>query len=154
MNSIQIRLAQASDIEALMPLVREFYAHERLLLNEARYLELAQMLVAKPDLGRLVVVEESGGLIGYAVIGFGFSLEFAGRDALLDEFYLREAYRGRGFGTKVVEAIEEICRAQGISAFHLEADYVTARVHEYYTRLGFRDHERHLMTKWLRSPRG
>ena len=153
MSSSKIRLVEASDIEALMPVVREFYEYERLQLNETRYAELARMLVAKPDMGRMLVVEESGALVGYAVIGFGFSLEFGGRDALLDEFYLREASRGRGIGTKVVEVVEDLCRAQGISAIHLEADYVNARVHEYYKRMGFRDHERHLMTKWLRSSR-
>jgi GNAT superfamily N-acetyltransferase len=152
-SSSKIRLAEASDIEALMPLVREFYEYERLQLNETRYAELARMLVAKPDMGRMLVVEESGALVGYAVIGFGFSLEFGGRDALLDEFYLREAFRGHGIGTKVVEVVEDLCRAQGISAIHLEADHFNARVHEYYKRMGFRDHERHLMTKWLRSSR-
>ena len=153
MSSVQIRFATSADIQRLLPLVREFYEYERLQLNETRYVELAQMLVAHPDLGRMMVVEESGELVGYAVVGFGFSLEFGGRDALLDEFYVHEPYRGRGIGTKVMEAVEELCRSQGIKAIHLEADHFNARVHEYYKRMGFRDHERHLMTKWLQSPR-
>jgi GNAT superfamily N-acetyltransferase len=152
-TSIQIRLAQLADVDALMPLVREFYIYERLRLNEARYVELAQTLVGNPELGRMLVVEQRGALIGYAVVGFGFSLEFGGRDALLDEFYLREQHRGSGIGTKVIKAAEELCRAHGIGAIHLEADHFNMRVHEYYKRMGFRDHKRHLMTRWLRPPR-
>jgi GNAT superfamily N-acetyltransferase len=152
-SSTQIRLADPADIEAVMPLVREFYAYERLELNSDRYVQLAQTLISNSDLGKMLVVEDRGVLIGYAVVGFGFSLEFGGRDALLDEFYLCESHRGQGIGAKILETVEEVCRTQGIHAIHLEADHFNVRVHEYYKRMGFRDHERHLMTKWLRTPR-
>ena len=146
----KIRLAVTEeDVERIMPLVREFYVYERLQLNEARYRELALQLVEDDALGRLLVIELDSVLVGYVVIGFGFSLEFGGRDALLDEFYLREAFRGHGVGTTVLRTIEELCRAKGILAIHLEADYVNGRVHEFYKRIGYRDHERHLMTKWI-----
>jgi len=133
----------------MMPLVRGFYVYEKLVLDEGRYRELALELIANENLGRLLVIETENELIGYAVIGFGFSLEFGGRDALLDEFYLLEAHRGQGIGTQLISVMEELCRAKGIGAVHLEADYVNVRVHEFYKRLGFRDHERHLMTKWI-----
>jgi hypothetical protein len=32
---------------------------------------------------------------------------------------------------------------------HLEADHFNERAHDLYLRLGFKDHKRHLMTKWL-----
>ena len=123
-----IRLGVAEDVERMMPLVREFYVYERLPLNEARYRELAKQLVENDALGRLLVIELDGELVGYAVVGFGFSLEFGGRDALLDEFYLRKSFRGRGIGSAVLQSVEELCRAKGILAIHLEADYVNARV--------------------------
>ena len=91
-----IRVAYHDDVERMMPLVREFYAYEKLTLNEERYRELARELIAHENLGKLLVIELAGELVGYAVIGFGFSLEFGGRDALLDEFYLREPFRGGG----------------------------------------------------------
>ena len=144
-----IRLAETSDIERMMPAVRAFYVYERLVLDEVRYRELCIELMATDALGRLLVVESNGEVIGYAVVGFGFSLEFGGRDALLDEFYVREEHRGHGIGTRVLTAVEELCRAKGFRALHLEADYVNARVHEFYKRNGFKDHERHLMTKWI-----
>jgi GNAT superfamily N-acetyltransferase len=144
-----IRIAEAADVERMMPLVREFYIYERLVLDEARYRKLALELIANEELGRLLVIESEAEMIGYAVIGFGFSLEFGGRDALLDELYVRESHRGHGIGTQAIAEVEELCRAQEIGVVHLEADYVNARVHEFYKWLGFRDHERHLMTKWI-----
>jgi GNAT superfamily N-acetyltransferase len=144
-----IRLAEISDLGRMMPLVHEFYVFERLKLDDSRYRELCLELIEKEELGRLLVIDADGELIGYAVVGFGFSLEFGGRDALLDEFYVQEEYRGHGIGGRVLAAVEELSRAKGIRALHLEADYVNARVHEFYKRQGFRDHERHLMTKWI-----
>jgi GNAT superfamily N-acetyltransferase len=143
----RIRIAEAADVDRMMPLVREFYVHEKLALDEARYRDLALELIAKDEQGKLLVIESDGELIGYAVIGFGFSLEFGGRDALLDEFYVSEAHRGGGIGTQLISVVEELCRAKGISALHLAADYANVRAHELYKRLGFRDHERHWMTK-------
>src|SRR4051812_36092861 len=136
-----IRKAEVADVERMMPLVREFYAFEKLVLDEQRYRELAIDLMGNDQLGRLLVIESDVDLIGYAVIGFGFSLEFGGRDALLDEFYIRPDRRGHGIGTRVLSSVEELCRAKEIRAVHLEADYVNARAHEFYKRMGYRDHE-------------
>jgi hypothetical protein len=36
--------------------------------------------------------------VGCVVLTLGYSLELLGRDAFIDEFYLREVYRGRGWG--------------------------------------------------------
>ena len=147
--SVRYELAEPCDLLALLPLAREFYALEKLPFDEQQYRSLLTSLVANPEFGRLIVVFHNTELIGYLVMGFGFSLEFGGRDALIDEFYLREPYRGRGTGTAVLEYAERLCREAAIRAVHLEADHVNVRVHEYYLRMGFRDHARHLMTKWL-----
>jgi GNAT superfamily N-acetyltransferase len=42
--------------------------------------------------------------VGYIVLTFGYSLEYLGRDAFIDEFYLRESYRGRRWGRRTLES--------------------------------------------------
>jgi GNAT superfamily N-acetyltransferase len=83
------------------------------------------------------------------VLTFGFSLEFHGRNALLDELYLREEFRGRGLGRASLVRAEEICRREGIRAVHLEVDRVNVRAQEVYRKAGYKDHDRYLLTKWL-----
>ena len=129
--------------------MRQFYAFERLPFDPARGEELLRQLLADDRLGRLVVMELEKTIAGYLVLGFGFSLEFGGRDALLDEFYVLPEHRGQGIGAAALEFAFQLCRASGIRAVHLEADYFNQRAHEFYRRAGFKDHERHLMTKWL-----
>ena len=129
--------------------MRDFYAFERLPYDEHRQHQLVLQLIHNPALGRLLVFEHGGELLGYMVLGFGFSLEFHGRDCLLDEFYVVPHHRSKGIGRAAVEFALATCRDMGIRAVHLEADYVNVRGHEFYKRLGFKDHERHLMTQWI-----
>jgi GNAT superfamily N-acetyltransferase len=147
--AVSFRFAKVRDIEALLPLMRDFYVFERLRFEETRQRQLVSQLVQSPDLGRLILFEHTGELLGYMVLGFGFSLEFHGRDCLLDEFYVVPEHRSKGIGRAAVEFAIATCREMGIRAVHLEADYVNVRGHEFYKRLGFKDHERHLMTLWI-----
>jgi ribosomal protein S18 acetylase RimI-like enzyme len=94
-------------------------------------------------------IEVAGAVAGYAVLAFGFSLEFHGRDAFLDELYVRESFRGSGVGTACLEWLEAVCRAEGVHALHLEVDRTNAGAKRLYHRLGYGDHDRHLLTKWL-----
>ena len=143
------RFATPHDIERFLPLMHDFYVFERLSYDEGRQRDLIGKLLADENLGRLIVFESREQLLGYMVLGFGFSLEFHGRDCLIDEFYVVPEHRSKGIGKEAVEFALEACRKLGIAAVHLEADYVNVRGHEFYKRLGFKDHERHLMTRWL-----
>jgi ribosomal protein S18 acetylase RimI-like enzyme len=140
------RFAQAHDIAALLPLMRDFYEYERLPYDAARTEGMLRELMSDERLGRVILIEEADALVGYMILTFGYSLEFGGRDALIDEFYVRPEARGKGIGCHAITHVTELCRQRGITKIHLEADYFNERVHEFYKRLGFRDHERHLMT--------
>lgn len=143
------RLATPDDIGGLLPLMLDFYTFERLLYDEERLRRLLSDLISDQSLGRLIVFESDDNLVGYMVLGFGFSLEFHGRDCFIDEFYVLPTHRCKGIGQAAIGFATELCRSLGIKAVHLEADHFNVRGHEFYKRLGFKDHDRHLMTLWL-----
>ncbi len=143
------RAGAPADIETILPMMEDFYVFEKIPYDASRSRRLLHQLVDDPRLGRLIVFERNKEIVGYLVLGFGFSLEFGGIDALLDEFYVRPEFRGRAIGRAALEFACDLCRDLGIRALHLEADTVNTRVHEFYLRSGFRDHPRHLMTRWL-----
>jgi GNAT superfamily N-acetyltransferase len=147
--NIAFRFAEIADTDDLLPLMRDFYAFERLCYEESRQRRLISELIANENLGRLVLFDSVNELLGYMVLGFGFSLEFHGRDCFIDEFYVRPEHRCRGIGGAAVEFALTTCRDLGIKAVHLEADHFNVRGHGFYKRLGFNDHPRHLMTRWL-----
>jgi GNAT superfamily N-acetyltransferase len=133
----------------LLGLMREFYSIEHLPYDEGVARRALGELWSNPALGRVYLIRLGEELAGYVVLTFGFSLEFRGRDALVDELYVREAHRGRGVGTRCLEWVEGVCRAEEIHALHLEVDHVNLRAKRLYHRVGYRDHDRHLLTKWL-----
>jgi ribosomal protein S18 acetylase RimI-like enzyme len=104
-------------------------------------------LAGRPDLGELWVAADQGRIIGYLAITWGFSLEYHGRDAFVDELYLAPEYRGRGLGRRALEVAEAACRARGVRALHLEVERANARAEALYRQHGFSDHDRRLMTR-------
>jgi GNAT superfamily N-acetyltransferase len=95
------------------------------------------------------LVEHDNAPAGYAVLTYGYSLEFLGRDAFVDEVYLRPAYRGRGWGRQTLRALEKSARAAGVNAIHLEAMRGNNRARRVYRQLGFSRRPSELMSKLL-----
>ena len=142
-------LAGPDDEDLLIVLLREFYAVEHLPFDEQVCRAGLRQLLANPAFGSIQLLHVGERIAGYMVLTFGFSLEFHGRDALLDELYLREEFRSRGLGRASLDQAEEICRREGIRALHLEVDRVNLRAQEVYRKAGYKDHDRYLLTKWL-----
>jgi GNAT superfamily N-acetyltransferase len=143
----EFRIAAPGDLETLLPFVREFWVIERLPFVEPAVRRALAGILANPDFGRVVAIELESLPIGYYVLTLGYSLEHLGRDAFVDELYLREAQRGRGIGARALAHAVELCAQLGIAALHLEVDHVNPRARALYERNGFVAHERALMTR-------
>jgi GNAT superfamily N-acetyltransferase len=144
-------LAAASDAALLVPLLREFYAYDHISFDEPEARRALAQLLGDARLGRVYLIRVADELIGYFVLTFGFSLEFKGRDAFVDELFLRAEFRGRGIGTHALAVAEETCRAENVRALHLEVERANAGAQEVYRRAGFKDHDRYLLTKWIEA---
>jgi GNAT superfamily N-acetyltransferase len=153
MNTL-IRPALLSDIPGILTQMQEFYAGER-IVYDPRHAEVALTeLIRKRNLGVALIVLADGRPAGYCIVTFGFSLEFRGRFALLDELYIREECRGEGLGGRCLTVVEDLCRSEGIRALRLEVETANGRARGFYRRVGFQEHDRRLMTKWIRLTEG
>jgi GNAT superfamily N-acetyltransferase len=94
-------------------------------------------------------VESQARAVGYAAATLGFSFEYRGREAFVDELFIAEGHRGRGLGRQALELAETYCRDMGVNAIHLEVERHREPALELYRRRGFEDHGRYLLTKWL-----
>jgi ribosomal protein S18 acetylase RimI-like enzyme len=152
MATLGFRAAHLRDLPLLLELMQELYGYEErpFQLNRA---EIAmQQLLDQASLGQVYFVIVNTEIAGYVVLTFGFSLEFGGRDAFIDELYLKEAYRGQGIGGKTLEFVAQICRTEKIQALHLEVDVGNQRAQTLYEKAGFLIRSSHLMSKSLHSP--
>ena len=148
-HDVRIAPATSDDLEDLMPLMQEFYAGERLSFDERVLRRALVELWREPLHGAVWLARFGGSAVGYGVLCFGFSLEYRGRDAFVDELFVRPDRRNSGIGSHLLDAMEAACRESGIDALHLEVDHDNPHGRRLYVRRGFVDHERNLMTKWL-----
>jgi ribosomal protein S18 acetylase RimI-like enzyme len=143
------RLAQPADLEAVLALHRDFFAEDGYPLREEESRANLALLLKDPNLGRVFVIEDSGSVVGYLILTFGFNLEFGGRNALVDELYVAPGHRSRGLGSQALAAAEELCHELGIRAIHLVVERYKEDAQALYRRVGFVAYERDVMTKTL-----
>lgn len=149
LTTITHRLAAIADLPILLELVKEFHALG-LPFDEADSDALKDLLTNK-SLDQVWLIQQENQVIGYIILTLGYSLEYRGRDAWIDEFYIRPNYQGQGIGTKTLAFVENACHSLGVQALHLEADFKNPSAQRLYHRVGYTGHDRYLMTKWLSS---
>lgn len=148
MNAL-FQLVSDPEIGVVLPLMREFYSQQHMQFDEAVALAVLKKLVSNPSLGQMYLIFHGTELAGYFALTFCFSLEFQGKFGLLDELFIREQFRGHKLGRSVVEFAERICRELHIKALRLEVGTGNTVAQSLYRSEGFKQEERHLMTKWL-----
>jgi ribosomal protein S18 acetylase RimI-like enzyme len=151
MSQLTIREATLQDEAELLRMMRLLAEQEpgKILFDEAVARATFQRFLSLPAFGRVWLLCEGNIPVGYIVLTIGFSFEFHGHDAFIDELYVDAAYRRRGHGRKAVTLLEEKAREMGVNAIHLEVDRGNDPALELYRRIGYQDHNRFLMTKWL-----
>jgi GNAT superfamily N-acetyltransferase len=130
--------------------MEEYYAYDGLPFERDRAAAACGVLFGDPDGAALWFLEDAGEIAGYLVLTFGYSLEYGGRDAFVDEIYLRESHRGRGLGARAIAFAEGECRRRGVRALHLEVARENGNARSFYERMQFVDQERVLLTKRIR----
>ncbi len=144
--SVSFHLATPADLDTLTDLVDEFTAEEGYPYDRAAVRAILARMLARDDIGRAWLIRDDGEVAGYVAVCFGWSIEFRGRDAFIDELFVRPAFRGRGHGTAAMKLVAENAPALGVRALHLEVERHNKGARRLYERLGYRDHQRHLLT--------
>lgn len=148
-NDPQFRVAIESDADLLLDFMRSYYEFDGHGFDREKARGALVSLLRDPNLGRAWLILDDGSPIGYIVICVGYSLEWLGRDAFVDEFYLREEYRGRGWGQKIMTFVEDAARDLGVRALHLEVVDGNEPAGHLYRKLGFQPHHSTLLSKWI-----
>jgi ribosomal protein S18 acetylase RimI-like enzyme len=150
MATTAIASARPENIPVLIRLMQEYYAFDGVEFEQDNAVLALTTLLRNEGFGRVWLVWQDDLPVGYVVITFGYSLEFGGRDAFIDELYIQKPYRGLGIGTTILKRVESTLRALGIGALHLEVEGDNQRAQQFYAANGFEARQRfHLMSKRL-----
>lgn len=143
--SAALHLAKPDDLDRLCALVASFHAEEGIDQSEdARRAGLAPLLDGIPH-GAAYLIGPARAPIGYVILSFGWSVEFGGMDATIDELFIRPPVRGRGVASEVLISLPRALAQGGIKALHLEVDHANDTAKRLYARSGFAPRDRYLL---------
>jgi ribosomal protein S18 acetylase RimI-like enzyme len=141
----QFFVAGRDDIETILQLQQEFYGIET-YRDTAK--EVLRTLIDNAIYGKVWLIMINGQVSGYMILTLGYSFELKGKNAFLDELYLKPQYRDNGIEERAVDFLTTQAKATGIKAIHLQVDINNEAGITLYRRYGFQDHSRGLMTRW------
>ncbi len=148
--SASLRLARPEDLDRLMSLVTAFHQEAGIVQDsDKRRDALAPLLEGIPH-GCVYLIGPGRAPLGYAILTFGWSVEFGGMDGFVDEIYIRPAVRNRGIASEVLHDLPKALAEAGLTALHLEVDRGNEAAQKLYLRSGFKPRDRYmLMSKTL-----
>ena len=136
-EDFNIRRAGPADLECSLPLVAAFHAEEGVDSSPEDRRAAVSHILGDTDIGEMWLIETAGEAVGYLVLAYGFSIEFNGRDAFLDEIFVTKAARGRGLGRAALRKARGDMAARGVKAIHLEVAVDNDRAQKLYAEEGF-----------------
>jgi ribosomal protein S18 acetylase RimI-like enzyme len=155
---IQLRNLTETGFVQYKPFLIEGYAQDisknyRVSVEEARLSSANQIEallgqgLASPNqfLYDIVLANENGEtFIGY----LWFTTDDTKRQCFIYDFYLHEAFRGKGWGKKTLEVLEGLMKEQRIESIGLHVFAHNTAAHELYVKLGYQVTSFN-MQKWL-----
>ena len=150
MQKVILRDATIADLDQLVEFMRNLQADDpwSCEFTDAGARKAVEELLRNPSSGRAWLICLDGEAIGYIVLTFDYSLEYRGKCAWVDEFFIRKESRGKGLGSQALQIFSEKARELGAKTVHLEVNRGNPAI-DLYRRAGFADHGRYLMTRWL-----
>ena len=132
-----IRPAAASDVPAILALIRELAEYERSASSVVATEDLLRTALFGPSPAAFCHVAEDGGeVVGMALWFLNFST-WQGRHGLyLEDLYVRPSHRGSGLGKALLETLVGIARERGYGRVEWVVLDWNTPAHDFYRSLG------------------
>jgi ribosomal protein S18 acetylase RimI-like enzyme len=135
---VELRPLGRDDFRVALGLVRELYelpqADADLDRHRARY----ERLIGNPDAAPFLALAD-GKPAGLVIFRFRRRLNFATYEGWVSDLYVRPAFRGRGIGRVLMQAVIAEWRLREGHSVMLETGYSNVAARGLYESLGFRD---------------
>ncbi len=136
---------QMTDIPAVLDMMQDFYAIDGYPIDIAHSQKLWEQFISDEKLGKSWLITFEGEPVGYLILTFIFSFEYAGRIAFLDELYIKEDFRGEGIGKKAIAFVKEAAADYELALLYLEVEPHNTAAQQLYLSSGFSKHKRSLL---------
>ena len=97
----------------------------------------------------LFAIIEEEKMIGFMNIQCFYSVWSHGKVFFLDDFFIEENFRGKGYGEKALKDLQKYAKKSGIKRIQLMAENTNPKAIEFYRKHKFNEQEIHLFLKYL-----
>jgi GNAT superfamily N-acetyltransferase len=117
-TSFSIRPAQPSDVAHIHAMIVELAVFEKLEhLVVATEALLHEGLFGSPPSCEAIIGEEDGEVVTFALFFHNFSTFLTKKGLYLEDLYVRQAYRGKGYGTRMLRKLANIAVERNCGRF-------------------------------------
>lgn len=135
---LRVRSARRADLGALTALLGHLFAQEAEFKPAARTQRRGlSLLLERPALGRLLVLEQGGQVLGMVSLLASVSTALGAEVAWLEDLVVDPAHRGHGHGRRLLTAALAEARRRGYRRISLLTDADNAPAHALYRAHGF-----------------
>lgn len=131
---LQIRSATGDDFDGVFPLFRQLWPNKQLDREELKNVFLRGVESPTDELFCTVL---DGAVIGFCAYAIVNNLWQEGRISYLYAMVVDESYRGKGYGTQLIQTAIEKSRQQGLKRVELDSGFQREQAHQFYEKLGF-----------------
>jgi len=133
-------MAAREDLPALVELLSALFAIEKdFAVDRLKQERGLLLLLSSPDRAAIMVCREkrTGDVLGMATAQLLVSTAAGGLSAQVEDVVVRADARGRGIGTRLLDACGDWSRERGAMRLVLSADERNQRAEEFYFRRGW-----------------
>ena len=136
---------EISDIEVITQMMQDFYAIDNYPMDVEVAKKLFQEFISNEHLGKSWLIYSENEIVGYIILTFIFSFEYGGKIAFVDELFIKETARGKGFGKEAIQFIQQEVPKLSLKLLYLEVEPHNENAQKLYLAHDFELHNRKLM---------
>lgn len=136
---------EITDIEIITQMMQDFYAIDNYPMDVEVAKTLFQEFISDEHLGKSWLIYSENEIVGYIILTFIFSFEYGGKIAFVDELFIKETARGKGFGKEAIQFIQQEVTKLSLKLLYLEVEPHNENAQKLYLAHDFELHNRKLM---------
>ena len=136
---------EISDISIITQMMQDFYAIDNYPMDVEVAKTLFQEFITHEHLGKSWLIYSENEIVGYIILTFIFSFEYGGKIAFVDELFIKETARGKGFGKEAIQFIQAEVPKLSLKLLYLEVELHNENAQKLYLAHDFELHNRKLM---------
>ncbi len=129
-----IRSVTPEDFDAIFPLFVQLWPAKAI---DREALRAVFERAAASDTDVLLCLEADGQIVGFCAYAIVNNLWQEGQIAYIYAMVVDEQFRGKGFGTQLINEAIAQAKRQGLKRVELDSGFPREKAHAFYERLGF-----------------